>query len=672
MLRLEEAGKLPTRCHDLRTLLAPLLCKSLHEQERFQEILDAWCASEAAESIDATSPEDGPAESKSPPVSDESDQGRKAPEHSSKPAASPRRKRWFIVVFSIGLLLPVLVWFLLPQQPENNVPVESGVSEQPESPDKTPEQKQPKPEPVENLSTDYLNQTLNPLPPRQPPETLALSAKFRRYLFRIGIAFVSLPFIGALLWLLWLWRRRWIALYRGAGGADDPFSHIRLSAPLDDIFTDPAVRAAPRRLHWPQLRATRRLDERATVAESVRQSGLFVPVYRKHPEVPDVVVLVEHRHGVDHLAGLGVLVVRRLIEEGLVVHRYDHHLDPRLLRGEEGQCALSEVTDRHPNARLLLIGDASALVNLWEGMPKQWVVSTFLTWNHRGILDTRQGSGWYKVGLGSEPQQARAGWGELHDPQQDSQWTAGQKFRDTLESGGQGPQMIVIPAGEFMMGSKEDEEELRENEGPRHRVRIGKAFALGVTEVTFHDYDRFARATGRRLPDDENWGRGKRPVIHVDWEDATAYARWLGEQTGKKYRLPTEAEWEYAARAGTTTRYWWGNEVGSNRANCAVCGSRWDGEKTAPVGSFQPHAFGLFDMSGNVWEWTQDCWHGSYKNAPMDGSTWGEEDDGDCGRRVVRGGGWNNSPGYIRSALRNWYDINEAYYFLGFRVARDF
>nr|VFK38396.1 MAG: Formylglycine-generating enzyme, required for sulfatase activity, contains SUMF1/FGE domain [Candidatus Kentron sp. TC] len=1107
--RLEQAGRFPSRCTDLRTLLAPLLCKSPDEQERFQEILHAWCVSRSPGPDIDTAPKEGdkrPAPKPSPDP-EESAPGQKVPGGSSY---SGRRRKWFLVIFASGLLLAVLAWFWFLPQLEDEPPLEPDAPEQPEqseSPDETADRK-PKPKPIEGLSTEYQELTLEPLPPRQPPRTLDLPSGFQRYLFPIGVALSLSPCIVALIWIFRLWRRRWIALYRGAGGADDPFSRLRLSAPIDDIFTDPAVRTALRRLHRPQLHLTRHLDERATVAESVRRSGLFTPVYRKHPEVPDVVVLVEHRHGADHLAGLGVLVVRRLMEEGLVTRRYDYHQDPRMLRGEEGQCELSEVADRHPYARLLLIGDASALVNLWQGMPKQWVAPTFLAWNHRGILDTRQGSDWYKLlgdngfrvaPLGSsglialsqglsdshgptggnsidisspfdlpdalryperwmqptppppneqdtlldalrdflddtglyllgaiatypqlhwgltraleqalfssassapssglaaresrllrlsqlpwfshgwlpdwlrqrlleelipyQRQRIRAIYRKLFDPtvhspagaialpisaapkkrgeespvfqdrvfasmmlsrgrELDFRLDAGfihrlpglkrgsllvraavaalsravvlgagiwllwqgtglwhwnlqeeiaarirqsqiddnekyrfaiidavagsggspsalgmalenslaafgftrtelqpdirekleraaqgmdekhaiwvgpgvdekhtiwigpgveraivegiadhlaysahqreigaesiiearflpsdtilarlanpapdprihyrhalgvdlsperkrlfgdpeklneriedfhgtdepppvlSRFRDALKDGGQGPEMVVIPAGEFMMGSKEDEEGRDSDEGPRRRARIGKAFALGVTEVTFDDYDRFARATKRKLPADYGWGRGRRPVIDVSWEDAVEYAEWLTGRTGERYRLPTEAEWEYAARAGTTTRYYWGDdpegELACGFANGADLtgkekNSKWvtnncrDGfVNTAPVGSFRPNAFGVFDMSGNVWEWTRDCWHGSYEDAPMDGGAWGQENDGDCGRRVVRGGGWSSLPWIIRSAFRFGYSTNDANFDLGFRLAREF
>ena len=153
-----------------------------------------------------------------------------------------------------------------------------------------------------------------------------------------------------------------------------------------------------------------------------------------------------------------------------------------------------------------------------------------------------------------------------------------------------------------------------EFERPQHRVCVSR-FAMGKFEVTFEDYDRFALAVGREKPDDKDWGRGRRPVIYTSWDDATAYAEWLSSETGKRYRLPTEAEWEYATRAGTDTEYWWGNDVnqdGNVWANCSDCGSQWDGKKTAPVASFSANHFGLHDTAGNAVEWVQDCWHAQW------------------------------------------------------------
>jgi len=163
-------------------------------------------------------------------------------------------------------------------------------------------------------------------------------------------------------------------------------------------------------------------------------------------------------------------------------------------------------------------------------------------------------------------------------------------------------------------------------------------------------------------------GRGTQPVINVSWDNVQQYVGWISTMTGRPYRLLSEAEWEYAARAGTTTAFSWGDEIGKNNANCNGCGSEWDSRRTAAIGSFAPNPFGLYDMHGNVWEWVEDCLHTNYEGAPTDGSAWTAQ--GDCSRRVVRGGSWAGYPVSLRSALRFWYSADDHGNDLGFRVAR--
>ncbi|MBK7352961.1 MAG: SUMF1/EgtB/PvdO family nonheme iron enzyme [Nitrosomonas sp.] len=234
------------------------------------------------------------------------------------------------------------------------------------------------------------------------------------------------------------------------------------------------------------------------------------------------------------------------------------------------------------------------------------------------------------------------------------------------------PQMVRIPPGSFIMGSPESETGRKSDESPQRKVTIAYPFEIGRYEVTFAQYDAFSKDTNRKLPSDQGWGRDDRPVISVSWDDAQAYVQWLVKKTGKKYRLPTEAEWEYVARAGTSTAYWWGDVIGQNNAVCNGCGSQWDNKQTAPVGSFKPNAFGVYDTAGNVWEWTQDCWHGDYTNAPLDGTAWLERNGGDCSHRVVRGGSWVSGPRGLRSADRYGDGSGVSNLNTGFRVARDF
>jgi formylglycine-generating enzyme required for sulfatase activity len=229
------------------------------------------------------------------------------------------------------------------------------------------------------------------------------------------------------------------------------------------------------------------------------------------------------------------------------------------------------------------------------------------------------------------------------------------------------PEMVALPPGDFMMGSPETENDRSKDEGPQRKVTIAKPFLVSKYEVTFAEWDACYKAGGCSFQaNDVGWGRGNRPVINVSWNDIQQYIKWLSIKTGMPYRLLTEAEWEYAARAGTTTRYSWGDEVGDNKANCDGCKSQWDKKQTAPVGSFKANAFRLHDMHGNVWEWVEDC-YSEYEWAPDDGSA--EPGTSSC-PRVLRGGAWEYNPTSVRAAVRYALtpDIRGEHF--GFRVAR--
>ena len=262
------------------------------------------------------------------------------------------------------------------------------------------------------------------------------------------------------------------------------------------------------------------------------------------------------------------------------------------------------------------------------------------------------------------------------------------------------PAMVGIPAGRFAMGSPANESGRFDSEGPQHYVTL-RAFALGEYDVTSEQFLTFLRETGYQpkpcndilnmvwrspgnglaYPPEEieprHW-----PAVCLDWHDADAYIAWLNKKAAAAhpelarksgpYRLPSEAEWEYAARAGTTTARWWGADIGAGNANCNGCGSRWDNNLLTDVSAFAPNAFGLYGMLGNVWQWTADCWHKSYAGAPANGRAWTEAN---CTRHVIRGGGWDNTPIFVRSAARSGAvaDGGEFDYssYAGFRVARD-
>ena len=235
---------------------------------------------------------------------------------------------------------------------------------------------------------------------------------------------------------------------------------------------------------------------------------------------------------------------------------------------------------------------------------------------------------------------------------------AGDVFRDCQGC----VEMLVLPAGTFDMGST------TEYENPPHRVTIAKPFAIGKNEVTFDQWDACVADGGcKHRPDDREWGRGDRPVINVSWLDAKAFVAWLSQKTGQTYRLPSEAEWEYAARGGTNSPYWWGRDVGSRQANCRECNTG-SSQQTSTIGSYKANPFGLNDTAGNAAEWVEDCWNDNYRGAPQNGSPWLT---GQCRLRVLRGGAFDSAAKYLRSTARFRYDSDVRYSANGFRVVRE-
>ena len=256
------------------------------------------------------------------------------------------------------------------------------------------------------------------------------------------------------------------------------------------------------------------------------------------------------------------------------------------------------------------------------------------------------------------------------------------EYEDAMQQAALKPmgEMVPISGGTFVIGGFGDKSEM-----PARKVNI-RPFKLGKHEVTFAQWDACVMDGGcktKRSPDgywsyDEAWGRGNLPIINVSWDEAQLFIDWLNGKTVGGYRLPTEAEWEYAGRAGNIWyAYSWGDAIGVNQANCNGCGSQWDAKQTAPIGSFPANAWGLHDMHGNVEEWVQDCWHDNYEGLPDDGSEWINDcayDDSynvEDGTRVIRGGSWNDSAGSVRSASRNWSSRSNRSFTIGFRLARD-
>ena len=373
-------------------------------------------------------------------------------------------------------------------------------------------------------------------------------------------------------------------------------------------------------------------------------------------------------------AGLGLdRTTRRRIQQGLAAQGFDPGpadgvFGPRTraaIRGWQeagGKAVTGHLDEASAQALAAAGGETEAVASAEaEGEAEQGC-------RYKGIRFTRDQC--ERMGL-VEPETA-AGAKEEPEPEAEAEkpapaqeeddggrdWKVGRKFQDCPEC----PEMVVVPEGSFMMGSPEGEEGRYDNEGPVHRVTFERPFAVGVYEVTFAEWEACVSGggCGGHRPVDAGWGRGNRPVMNVSWDDAQAYVEWLSGKTGEAYRLLSESEWEYVARAGT---YHFGSSLSPSQANYAESGNR----KTVPVGSYSANGFGLHDVHGNVWEWVEDCWNESYRGAPSDGSAW---ESGDCERRVLRGGSWPSEPRNLRSANRHRFTTGYWHYYAGFRVAR--
>lgn len=238
---------------------------------------------------------------------------------------------------------------------------------------------------------------------------------------------------------------------------------------------------------------------------------------------------------------------------------------------------------------------------------------------------------------------------------------SGKPFKECDEC----PEMVAIPSGNYWMGRDDG----KSVETPAVPVAVIKPFALSRYEVTWDEWLACVEAGPcTHIPSDHHWGRGRQPIMNITWQDAQDYVGFLRARTGQPYRLPVEAEWEYAARAGTDTFFPWGDEAGTYNANCRKCGTPWDGQGNAPVGTFKPNAFGLYDMHGNVWEWTEDCWNPTHDGAPTIARA---RTDGDCERRVIRSGSWYYIPRLMASTYRDRHPAKLFSYNIGIRVARD-
>jgi formylglycine-generating enzyme required for sulfatase activity len=225
------------------------------------------------------------------------------------------------------------------------------------------------------------------------------------------------------------------------------------------------------------------------------------------------------------------------------------------------------------------------------------------------------------------------------------------------------PEMVILQPGSFTMGDNHGDR----SERPAHRVTISRPYAIGKYEVTLAQWNACVQAEACKAVTSTTGSPDKSPTRDISWADTQRFVRWLSKQTGQNYRLPTEAEWEYAARAGTSSRYWWGEKMRAGMANCKGCGGDWSNDAPVNVDALPPNPFGLYGMNGGVWEWVEDCWHKDYDGAPTDGSAWTSSD---CRENVIRGGAWRNDSTYAHSSSRFTYDSAVRYILNGFRVAK--
>ena len=385
----------------------------------------------------------------------------------------------------------------------------------------------------------------------------------------------------------------------------------------------------------------------------------------------------------------------------------------------EAQSLDFETAESTLNQALTVVEDEAAVEDARIGITEfrdqylQDLDAEALSAMNEGNYEESEGAITRLLALGYPRQRVDALQALLNDARLYGSLEPGQILADDIPAmGGQGPDMVVIPTGSFLMGSDEDEANRFSNEGPRHRVTFNRGFALSRSEVTVRDFAAFVNATGYRT-DAEREGSSRiydprtgrmdsrngvtwrddfagddadpdLPVIHVSWNDARAYVNWLARESGRSYRLPSEAEFEYALRAGTQTPYWWGDDAPEDNTenvtgdgDISPTSARWnvafdrytdDFWGPAPVASLRPNPFGLYDMSGNVMEWVDDCWHDSFVRAPDDGSSWMNPG---CGRHVIKGAAWSSTPAMSRSAFRLSSAAESTDMRVGFRVARD-
>lgn len=604
-----------------------------------------------------------------------------------------RQGRLVIASLVAGVIALAAIWTLWPEAEAPPKPVAPATLPQPSGVPDPPTPIPPDPrveiDPVTDITIG------DPVPHPARPFVVAAAA----------LAPVALATVWAL--LRRRRRRRWtLAAGRRAVEPDERLARSfgAQGIPLTDIVGETADR-----LGGVVDAASRDLDMRATIGATVRAAGFFTPVHARERNAADYVVLIERRAPNDHLARLVDDIFDRIEARGVSLRRLYYRDDPRraIATGELRPAGSFEALEERFGAhRFVVVGSGEGFFHPLTGELLDWARALDAL-TSRTLLSARPPRRWgyreeellgagFSVGPASPEGLAQfarvvakgedaAGGRRLTSapptPQMAEERVSPSRlppfatFRDEIPTAPT-PLMVVLPAGEFLMGSPESEDGRSSDEGPQRIVRVG-AFALGRDAVTFEEYDAFCAATGRESPDDNGWGRGRRPVTNVSWHDARAYLAWLNEQVpGAPYRLPSEAEWEYACRAGTKGPLAFGTTISTTQANYSTKFGSPDGSKsvygqqTVPVDDLAAtNDWGLRHMHGNVMEWVEDHYHDNYDDAPMDEAPWLIAGDSSS-RRVVRGGSRLNEPEYLRSAFRGRVEPDDRLSYLGFRPAR--
>jgi formylglycine-generating enzyme required for sulfatase activity len=526
------------------------------------------------------------------------------------------------------------------------------------------------------------------------------------------LIFALAPLAATAAWIAYRRNRRRTIIRAAGRRSVEPDGRMAESFAAQGIPLTDAVGEAAGRLGAAGQIEDRDLDPAATVQATVRAAGFFSPVHRRVAGAADYVVLIERRAPNDHLARIVDDIFDRIEAAGVSLRRLYYADDPRHAI-EAGRTrpigSLATLIDGLEAHRFLVVGSSDGFFHPLTGELLDWA-RAFDTLTSRALLDARPAGCWgwreeeliatgFSIGDASPDgiaQYARAvaagedlGGGRVLDGRRKpgveravgATWASArrapfERFRDHVP-GIPTPEMVVVPGGSFVMGSPPDEEGRFDDEGPQRTVRVA-GFALARNPLTFEEFDAFCSATGRSPPDDGGFGRGRRPVIYLSWEDAQAYLGWLnGLVAGRPYRLPSEAEWEYACRAGTTTPFTFDATNITQKGRYLPLFAEEDTSKersthgTTPVDDLDAeNVWGLRHMHGNVWEWVEDCWHENYVGAPEDGRAWLSENGGDCSSRVVRGGRWGGDPRFLRSAVRGRIEPVVRVGNLGFRPAR--